>query len=191
MIMFKGIDYYHIPFHYWPKELQIEHDAAFERKEQEQINLEDQQMLQQEQERADKETEDLKRYEEWVNEKIRMDADIELSKLVKIEEQETPEFDVKAWMQQFTANKRKEAGAERRKRKILRGPTPLQQRREQERYLKNMKGWRLVQLKHKSDQKVFNLYQQAKKEIDTFYPMGCAEDLEYFAQMNKKLVPEK
>ena len=62
MIMFKGIDYSQIPFHYWPKELQIEDDAAFARKEQEQIDFEDQQMLQQEKERADKETEDLKRY---------------------------------------------------------------------------------------------------------------------------------
>ena len=94
-------------------------------------------------------------------------------------------------MQEFTAKKKKEAVAERRKRKILRGPTPLQQRREQERYLKNMKGWRLVQLNHKSDQEVFDLYQQAKREMDTFYPMGCAEDEEQIAQMNNKLVPEK
>ena len=48
-----------------------------------------------------------------------------------------------------------------------------------------MKGWQLVQLKHNSDQEVFNLYQQAKKEMDTFYPMGCAEDQEHFAQTNK------
>ena len=54
-----------------------------------------------------------------------------------------------------------------------------------------MKGWKLVQLKPKSDQEVFDLYQQARREMDTFYPMGCAEDLEHFAQMNKKLVPEK
>ena len=94
-------------------------------------------------------------------------------------------------MQEFTAKKKKEAAAERKKKKILRGPTALQQRREQERYLKNMKGWQLVKLKHKSIQEVFNLYQQAKKEMDTFFPMGCARDEEHFAQMNKKLVPEK
>jgi hypothetical protein len=127
-----------------------------------------------------------------VDEKIRMDADIDLSKLVKLEEEEeVPEFDVKAWMKEFTAKKKKEDVAARRKKKILRGPTALQQRREHERYLKNMKGWKLVQLKPKSDQEVFDLYQQARREMDTFYPMGCAEDLEHFAQMNKKLVPEK
>ena len=73
-------------------------------------------------------------------EKIRIDADIELSKLVKIEEQEVPNFDVKTWVKEFTEKKRKEDAAARRKKKSLRGPTPLQQRREQERYLKNMKG---------------------------------------------------
>ena len=69
-------------------------------------------------------------------------------------------------MREFSAKKRKEDAAARRKKKILRGPTLLQQRREQERYLKNMTGWKLVQLKPKSDQEVFNLYQQAKKEMD-------------------------
>lgn len=48
-----------------------------------------------------------------------------------------------------------------------------------------------MQLKPKSDEEVFDLYQQAKRQTDTFYPMGCAEDLEYIAQMNKKLVPNK
>lgn len=41
-IMFKGIDYSHIPFHYWPKELKMEQDAAVGMKEQEQINIEEQ-----------------------------------------------------------------------------------------------------------------------------------------------------
>lgn len=75
--------------------------------------------------------------------------------------------------------------------KVLRGPTPLQKRKEYERYLKNMKGWKLVHLKPKSDQEVYDLYQVAKRQTDTFYPMGCAEDLEFIAQMNKKLVLEK
>ena len=92
-IMHNGIDYFHIPFHFWPKELQIEHDSIAAMKEQELI---DQQMIQEEKERVEKETKDLKRYEEWVDEKIRMDADIELSKLVKIEEQEAPTFYVQA-----------------------------------------------------------------------------------------------
>lgn len=59
-----------------------------------------------------------------------MDADIEFSKLVKTEEKEVPEFDVAAWMKEFTARKKKEAATIRRKKKVLRGPTPLQQRRE-------------------------------------------------------------
>ena len=155
------------------------------------INLEDQQLIQEEKERVEKETEDLKRYEEWVDEKIRIDADIELSKMIKIEENEIPTFNVQSWIREFTAKKKKEDAATRKKKKILKGPTQLQQRREQERYLKNMKGWKLVQLKPKSDKEVFDLYQQAKRQTDTFYPMGCAEDLEYIAQMNKKLVPEK
>ena len=56
-----------------------------------------------------------KEYEEWEAEKIRMNADVELSKLVKIEEQEVPEFDVGAWLRDFTAKKQKEAAAERKK----------------------------------------------------------------------------
>jgi hypothetical protein len=57
--MFKGIDYSQLPFIYWPKELQIEHDSAITRKEQELIDIEEQQILQQEKQRADKEAEDL------------------------------------------------------------------------------------------------------------------------------------
>ena len=83
------------------KELQIEHDSIVAMKEQELIDQEEQQLIQEEKERVDKETEDLKRYEEWVEEKIRIDADIELSKMVKIEEQETPTFDVQAWIREF------------------------------------------------------------------------------------------
>ena len=92
--MHKGIDYSQIPFHFWPKELQIEHDAAVAIKEQELIDLEEQQLIQEEKEKVEKEIEDLQRYEEWIEEKIRIDADIELSKLVKLEEQEVPNFDV-------------------------------------------------------------------------------------------------
>ena len=58
-------------------------------KEQELI---DQQLIQEEKERVEKETEDLKRYDEWVNEKIRIDADIELNKMIKVEENEVPTF---------------------------------------------------------------------------------------------------
>jgi hypothetical protein len=43
--MFHGIYYSQIPFHYWPKELQIEHDAAVAMKEQELINIEEQQLM--------------------------------------------------------------------------------------------------------------------------------------------------
>jgi hypothetical protein len=118
--------------------------------------MEEQQLLKEEKEKIQKETEDLKRYDEWVNEKIRIDADIELNKMIKIEENEVPTFDVQSWVREFTAKKRKEDAATRRKKKILRGPTALQQRREHERYLKNMAGWKLVQLKPKSDKEVFD-----------------------------------
>lgn len=95
------------------------------------------------------------------------------------------------WIREFTAKKRKQNDAARKKIKILKGPTVKQQRKEYERYLKNMAGWKLVDLKPYTDKEVFDLYQQAKKRTDTFYPMGCAEDLEQIAQMNKKLVIEK
>ena len=38
-------------------------------------------------------------------EKNRMNADVELSKLVKLEEQEVHEFDVGAWLREFTSKK--------------------------------------------------------------------------------------
>jgi hypothetical protein len=48
-----------------------------------------------------------------------------------------------------------------------------------------MKGCKLVKLKGKSDQEVFDFYQQARREMDTFYRMGCAEDEAHIAHMNK------
>ena len=38
-----------------------------------------------------------------------MNADVKLSKLVKLEEQEVLEFDVGVWLREFTAKKQKEA----------------------------------------------------------------------------------
>ena len=52
-------------------------------------------------------------------------------------------FDIGAWLE-FTATKQIEYNAERKKRKLLRGPTPLQRRKGYEQYLRNMKGYRLV-----------------------------------------------
>jgi CHASE3 domain sensor protein len=98
---------------------------------------------------------------------------------------------VQFWIREFTTKKRKQNDAARKKIKILKGTTVKQQRKEYERYLKNMAGWKLVDLKPYSDKEVFDLYQQAKRRTDTFYHMGCAEDLEQIAQMNKKLVSEK
>ena len=73
-----------------------------------------------------------KDYEAWEVERIRMAADVELFKLVKIEEQEVPKFDVGACLKDFTAKKKKECLAERKRRKILMGLTVLQQRKEYE-----------------------------------------------------------
>ena len=79
-----------------------------------------------------------------------MDADIEFPKLVKIEEQEVPQFDVGAWLKDFMAKKQKEYNAKRKKKELLKGPTPLQRRKWYEQYLKNMKGYKHVQLKPSS-----------------------------------------
>ena len=80
-----------------------------------------------------------------------MDADIEYSKLVKIEKQEVPDFDVGAWLKYFMAKKQQEYNVERKRRKLLRGPTHLQRRKGYEQYLRNMKGYMLVQLRPYSD----------------------------------------
>lgn len=150
-----------------------------------------QQLLEQERQRAKKEADNKKKYDEWEAERIRMSAEVEISKLVKIEEQEIPEFDVGIWIREFTKKKKKEVATARKKRKILRGPTPLQQRKEYEQYPKNMKGWKLVQLKNKIDNEVFKLYQQARREMNTFIAIGLKEDEEQIADMNKKMEPEK
>jgi hypothetical protein len=89
----------------------------------------EQELFKKEQLQAEKEAAARKEYEEWEAEKIRMDANIEFSKLVKIEEQEVPDFDVGAWLKEFMAKKQKEYIAERKKMTLLRGPTPLQRRR--------------------------------------------------------------
>ena len=91
----------------------------------------------------------------------------------------------------FTGKKQREATT-RKKRKILKGPIPLQKRKEYEQYLKNMKCWKLVQLKNKSDAEVFKLHQQAKREIDSFIAIGSKEDEELITDMNRKVLgPEK
>ena len=95
-----------------------------------------------------------------------------------------PEFDVGIWLREFTTKKQREVVATRKKRKILKGPTPLQKRKDYDQYLKNMKGWKLVQLKNKSDAEVFKLY--AKREIDSFIVNGSKEDEELIADMNRK-----
>ena len=47
-------------------------------------------------------------------------------------------------------------------------------------------------MKNKSDSEVFKLYQQAKREIESFIAIGSKEDEEQFADMNTKdLGPEK
>lgn len=46
-------------------------------------------------------------------------------------------------------------------------------------------------MKHKSDQEVFKLYQQAKKEINTFFPIGSKRDEEHIAHLNKRVTYEK
>lgn len=144
-----------LPFHFWPKEKQLEFNEATALRYQEKENQAEQELLEKERLQAEKEALVRKEYEEWEAEKIRIDADVELSKLVKIEEQEVPEFDVGAWLREFTAKKQKEAAAAIKRRKIVRGPTPLQRRKGYEQYLKNMKGWKLVQLKNKYDSEVF------------------------------------
>lgn len=80
-------------------------------KEQELLDQEEQQLVQEEKKRVEMETEDLRRYEEWVDVKIRIDADIELSKMIKIEENEITTFDVQSWIKEFTAKKKKEYAA--------------------------------------------------------------------------------
>ena len=50
--------------------------------------------------------------------KIRIDADIELYKMIKIEEQDVSTFDVQTWLKEFTEKKRKEDAAARRKKKF-------------------------------------------------------------------------
>ena len=61
------------------------------------INQEELQLAQKEKEKIEKETEDLRRYEEWLDEKIRIEADIELNKMIKIEDNEDQTFDVRSW----------------------------------------------------------------------------------------------
>jgi hypothetical protein len=94
--MYKGFDYSVLPFHLWPKELQLKYDSAATLKEQEMIDQEELQLAQKEKEKIEKETADLRRYEEWLDEKIRIEADIELNKMIKIEDNEDPTFDVRS-----------------------------------------------------------------------------------------------
>ncbi|PWA71938.1 hypothetical protein CTI12_AA267660 [Artemisia annua] len=130
-------------------------------------------------------------YEAWEDELVKTEVDIEFCKLVKIEEQEVPTFDVKAWLNTVTAKKKKEVAAARKKKKILKGPTLLQQRRNQEKYLNKVKKWKMAVLRGKTDSEIFEMYQHARTECDRFIAMGSKEDEEIIAEMNRKLRGDK
>ena len=108
---------------------------------------EEQEFLKEQQLQAQKEAAAKKEYDDWEAERIKMDADIELSKLVKIEEQEVPDFDVGTWLKDFMTKKQKEYNAKRRK--ISYSMVQLLYKKEKgyEQYLRNIKGYKLVQLK--------------------------------------------
>jgi uncharacterized coiled-coil protein SlyX len=117
--IYKDVDFTDIPFDSWPKELLSRYDSAVALK----LHEDDQQILLEEEKRQ---AEELRKYDEWINEKIRIDAEIELQKLIKEEVNETPTFDVQFWIREFTTKKRKQNDAARKKIKILKGTTVKQ-----------------------------------------------------------------
>ncbi|PWA64836.1 transposase, MuDR, MULE transposase domain protein [Artemisia annua] len=135
---------WHIPQVLWPKEIAVAYNEIAAKKLQEEY---DRELLEEKRLQAEKEKE-KQEYDDWEAETIRNDALIELSKLVKQEEQELPSFDLESWLKGFVHTQKKK------------------------RAVKHMKGWKLKDLKLLPDEEIIRLYNLAKVETETFAPMG-------------------
>lgn len=114
----------------------------------------------------------------WDEEKIKGDADMELLKLVTEEIAYTySEEQIAQRLKKYKEERKQWYLAERRKRKLLKEPTVKQKRKYYEQYLRNIKGYKLVQLKPYTDDEITKMYEKAKREIDAFIPMGSEDQV--------------
>ncbi|GKA73765.1 hypothetical protein Tco_0780067, partial [Tanacetum coccineum] len=107
--------------------------------------------------------------EEWNDIQAKVETDYELAKRLQAQEQEGLTVAEKEKLfQQLLEQRRKHFAAKRAEEKRNRPPTRAQQRSFMCSYLKNMKGWKLKDLKNKSFADIQKLFEKAMKRVNTF-----------------------
>ncbi|GJZ47174.1 hypothetical protein Tco_0601006 [Tanacetum coccineum] len=107
--------------------------------------------------------------EEWDDIQAKVDADYQLAERLQAKEQEQFIIEQKSILfKEFLEQRRKHFTAKRAEEKRNRPPTRAQQRNIMCTYLKNMEGWKPKILKNKSYANIQELFEKAKKRVNTF-----------------------
>ncbi|GJX81511.1 hypothetical protein Tco_0330992 [Tanacetum coccineum] len=146
--------------------------------------------------------EESQRVEEWDNVKAMMDADYKLATKLQVEEQEELTIEEKSKNFVELMDKRKKHFAAKRAEELRRKPpTKAQKRKYMSTYLKNMAGWKLNQLKHKTYDEVEKLFDQAMVKVNNLVDMDskvlegtskrAGSELEQEAKKKQKIEDDK
>ncbi|GKC25209.1 hypothetical protein Tco_1027359 [Tanacetum coccineum] len=146
--------------------------------------------------------EESQRVEEWDNVKAMMDADYKLATKLQVEEQEELTIEEKSKIFVELMDKRKKHFAAKRAEELRRKPPKKAQKRKyMSTYLKNMAGWKLNQLKHKTYDEVEKLFDQAMVRVNNFVDMDskvlegtskrAGSDLEQEAKKKQNIEDDK
>ncbi|GKB78906.1 hypothetical protein Tco_0945801 [Tanacetum coccineum] len=107
--------------------------------------------------------------ETWDDIQAKIDADHQLAERMQAEEQEELSVEERAKLfQQLLETRRKHFAAKRTKEKRNKPPTKAQQRKIMCNYLKNMKGYKLKDLKLKDFDSIQEMFDRAFKRVNTF-----------------------
>ncbi|GJY27709.1 hypothetical protein Tco_0403476 [Tanacetum coccineum] len=107
--------------------------------------------------------------ETWDDIQAKIDVDHQLAKRMQAQEQEELSIEEKATLfQQLLEKRRKHFAAKRAEEKRNKPPTKAQQRKIMRTYLKNMKGYKLKDLKLKEFDFIQEMFDRAFKRVNTF-----------------------
>ncbi|GKB79623.1 hypothetical protein Tco_0946518, partial [Tanacetum coccineum] len=108
----------------------------------------------------------------WDNTQAMMEADYELAQRLQAEEHGELTIEERSRLFVELMNKRKKHFAKLRAEKIRRKPpTKAQQRNHMSTYLRNMAGYKHIQLKNKSFKEIQMLFDKEMKRVNSFVPM--------------------
>ncbi|GJX84372.1 hypothetical protein Tco_0335146 [Tanacetum coccineum] len=107
--------------------------------------------------------------ETWYDIQEKIDVDHQLAERIKVQEQEELSIEENATLfQQLLEKRRKHFAAKRAEKKRNKPPTKAQQRKIMCNYLKNMKGYKLKDLKLKEFDSIQEMFDRAFKRVNTF-----------------------